>query len=298
MSDWKHLAPGNWVPVLGKRIEQREMLERVCVRPPYFTLDDLSWEGEVFRATASAEAPALGEHGPMTAAELGRHAAIAGLCRAALEQTDGSRRYYLARRASCHYRASPAPYGSVVTFAAALQSLDKRHAQLRVEAAACGQLLATFELSYAVLTEATFGRLFQHRSAETPDVTATPYDRLLACPYTAGEGWREQRFVVPAAACAGHFEGYPALPVAVLMGQLSYLAGRECAEAGQRYRVLEGQIEASDLCWAGEEIALRAKRVAQKGLEQVHLCTARVGEREVGRMTLRLERDAALSALN
>lgn len=298
MSDWKHLALGNRVPTLGKRIEQREMLERVCVRPPYFILDDLIWEGEVFRAAASAEAPAFGERGPMTAAELGRHAAIAGLCRAALEQADGGRRYYLARRASCHYQPSPAPYGSTVTFAAALKSLDKRHAQLRVEAVTCGQRLATFDLSYAVLTEATFGRLFQQRSAATPDVTATPYDKLLARPYTGGESWREQRFSVPAAACAGHFEDYPALPVAVLMGQLAYLAGRELAEAGLRYRVLEGQIEASDLCWAGEEIALRAERLAQKGHERIYLCTARVGEREVGRMTLRLERDAALPDVN
>jgi hypothetical protein len=113
-----------------------------------------------------------------------------------------------------------------------------------------------------------------------------------------GATWAEQTFTVPEAACAGHFDGYPALPVAVLMGQLSYLAGQLVLPAEQTYRVLEGQIEAEDLCWAGETIVLRAELLKAEDRVQTFLCTGKVGEREVGRMVLKIEGGQAYAGLN
>jgi hypothetical protein len=234
----------------------------------------------------------------MTAAELGRHAAIAGLCRVALAQPDGARRYYLARRAACRYFPSAAPYGSAVTFDASVVALDKRLAQARIKATAGDMRLAEFTVSYAVLNEATFSRLFSFRQRPTSPGTTSPYGDLLHRDFVRGATWAEQTFTVPEAACAGHFDGYPALPVAVLMGQLSYLAGQLVLPAEQTYRVLEGQIEAEDLCWAGETIVLRAELLKAEDRVQTFLCTGKVGEREVGRMVLKIEGGQAYAGLN
>lgn len=273
------------------RVHESDLLSRICVRPPYFALEDLTLDGLELHATARAESPAALEVGPMPAAELGRHAAIVGLSLAALSQADEARRYYLARRAECRYVPNAAPYGSPVRFVARLLGLDKRTARAVVAATAAGARLASFEIDYTVLTESAFERLFRIRAMTTP-AGPSPYGSLLATEWHATEGGGEQVVAeVPASACVGHFDGYPALPVAVVMGQLSYLAGRV---HGEPYRVLRGEVEASDLVWAGERAVFSAARAGVGGHPDVpgahrYRCQAAAGDRVVGAMTLWLE---------
>ena len=278
----------------GRRRSAPELLARIGVRPPYFALYDLTVEGLELHATAEAESPAYLELGPMPAAELGRHAAIAGLCHAAAGQSDERRRYFLAKRAECRYLPNPAPYGTPVRFTSRIVDLDKRACRAAVTAEAAGAPLAAFELDYTILTESAFQRLFRSRARPTPDVPS-PYGTLLV------EGWegaadRAEQVVdeVPASACVGHFDGYPALPVAVLMGQLSYLAGRLHGGSRRPYRVVRGEVAASDLAWAGERATFRAWRDGEGGAPLVdgtprYRCEALAGDRRVGGMTLWLE---------
>lgn len=261
------------------------------MRPPYFALTDVSLEGLDLHATAAAESPAGLEVGPMPAAELGRHAAIVGLSLAALSQEDGARRYYLARRAECRYVYNPAPYGAPVRFTGRLLALDKRSSRAAVTATAGGAPLASFEVDYTVLTEPAFERLFRTHARPTP-AAPSPYGSLLSTSWQGTTDCGEQVVeAVPADACVGHFDGYPALPVAVLMGQLSYLAGRL---HGAPYRVVRGEVEASDLVWAGERAVFTALRGGVGGHEDAeaahrYLCRASAGDRQVGVMTLWLE---------
>lgn len=278
----------------GRRTAAPELLARIGVRPPYFALYDLALEGLEFRATADAESPAYLERGPMPAAELGRHAAIAGLCHAALQQSDDRRRYFLARRAECRYLPNPAPYGTPVRFASRIVELDKRACRAAVTAEAAGAPLAAFEVDYTILTESAFQRLFRSRSRPTPDVPS-PYGALLVEAWDGAAGRAEQVVcAVPVPACVGHFDGYPALPVAVLMGQLSYLAGRLYGDSPRPYRVVRGEVAASDLAWAGERATFRAWRDGQGGAPGVDgaprfECEALAGDRRVGGMTLWLD---------
>jgi hypothetical protein len=282
----------------GRHAPAPELLARIGVRPPYFALYDLALEGLEFRATAEAESPAYLEHGPMPAAELGRHAAIAGLCHAAARQSDDRRRYFLANRAECRYLPSPAPYGTPVRFASRIVELTKRTCRAAVTAEAAGAPLAAFEVDYTILTESAFQRLFRSRARPTPDAPS-PYGALLV---EAGDGAadgsadRAEQVVgeVPASACVGHFDGYPALPVAVLMGQLSYLAGRLYGDPPRPYRVVRGEVAASDLAWAGETATFRAWRDGEGGAPGVDgtprfTCEALAGDRRVGGMTLWLQ---------
>lgn len=265
-----------------------DVTRRVCVRPPYLALRDLTIAGERLRAVAVAEAPAHTEVGPMPAAEVGRHAAIAGLLNAAALQSDDRRRYYLAREALCVYQPNDAPYGAPVTFDSSLLELDKRGCRTRVRALAGGEPLATIELTYAILTDGAFERLFKRYGRPTPPAPS-PYGALLVEAFERGEDWAEQ--VVPAldpSQCVGHFDGFPALPVAQLMGQLAYLAGRLVGDGETPFRVLRGEIAADDLAWAGERATFRVRRSVDAAASDrfVFDCEALADERSVGRMRL------------
>lgn len=268
------------------RLDAEAMLARICVRPPYFTLVEPRLEGAVFRASVTAEAPAGRERGPMTGAEIGRHAAIAGSCAVALQQRDARRRYYLAREADCVYEPNPAPYGAPVALQASVLAADKREATARIALAAEGRPLATLTVRYTVLLEPTFERLFQTRRLPfAPAVPAlSPYARLLTERFERdGARATAQVDAVPAAACVGHFDGYPALPVAVLMGQLSHLAG---ALAPAPFRVRRGRVRAQDLAWAGEPVAFEATRLADEAEGWRFACAASAAGRPVGGMDL------------
>ena len=268
-----------------------DLLRRIGVKPPYFALSDIDVAGLELRATASAESPGFLELGPMPAAELGRHAAIVGLSIAANQQSDDRRRYYLARRAECRYLVNDSPYGTPVRFNGRLLNLDKRSARAAVEATANGAPLASFEVDYTVLTDSAFERLFRIRGKPTPSASS-PYGSLLT---TAWQGTTEVAEQVveslPVGACLGHFADYPALPVAVLMGQLSYLAGRL---HDTPFRVVRGEVEASDLVWAGERAVFRVARDGQGDTPETYgtqryRCEAWAGDRSVAAMTLWLE---------
>ena len=194
----------------------------------------------------------------MSSTELSRHAAIAGLCCAALAQSDDRRRFYLAQRAAYTRFPSDASYGSWVTFAAQLKSLDKRSARASISAKVGETPLALLEVDYTILTEYAFERLFRNRrrpttaqteiNAQITGVSVTENDRALL-----------EVAAVPEAACAGHFENYPALPVALLVGRLSELVA-SLVPSG-RLRSMQVSVNATDLCWAGERVRFEAQRV-------------------------------------
>jgi len=267
------------------------LLQRVGVRPPYFALTNVQVAGFEVQATAVAESPGFLELGPMPAAELGRHAAIVGLATAAAQQGDDRRRYYLARRAECRYLPNDAPYGAPVRLHGRILELDKRSARAAVDATAGGAPLASFEVDYTVLTDSAFERLFRTRGKPTPSAPS-PYGSLLTNSWHGTTEMAEQVVEsLPVGACVGHFDGYPALPVAVLMGQLSYLAGRLHEVP---YRVVRGEVEASDLVWAGERAIFRVARDGNGDTEatlgsQRYRCEAWAGDRPVAAMTLWLE---------
>jgi hypothetical protein len=262
------------------------VLQRVCVRPPYFALTDLARDGLVLTATARAEAPPFLEVGPITAADLGRHAAIQGLSHVAASQRDDARRYYLAQRAECVYEDNARPYGTPVRLRSEVIEHTKRACRVRVEASAGGEALAAFELGYTILPEGAFERLFRSRARETP-TAPSPYGSVLREAFERGETWAEQVIdPLPVSACVGHFDGYPALPVAVLMGQLSYLAGRIVADEPAPFRVVRGSIDATDLAWAGERARFRVERSGDDDGAVRFACTVHAGDRQVGAMTL------------
>jgi len=287
------------VTLVPRPVDLSELLDRICVRPPYFALRELRVEDEEFCAVAAAEQPPGLEAGPMQAAEISRHAAIAGLCAAALAQGDPQRRYYLAQQAtylgtpssdrSSSEGSSPLPYGTPLELRARLLELNKRQAQARIRVRAAGQEVAALEVLYTVLPDNAFARLF--RSRHRPGFGRQPQPQLAPLPpgQLSREGGRliQQVGRVPESACAGHFEGYPAMPVALLMGQLARLAGQ--ALEGP-FRVAQARVQARDFCWADESARFMVEPATLAASQVVFHCEAQANDRTVGQMQLFLDR--------
>lgn len=267
------------------RLEVGDLLHRICVRPPYFALTDLQSDGQTFSATAVAESPVTNEVGPMQASEISRHAAICGLCAVALTFSDGDRRYYLAQDAVYRGFANAAPYGTAAAFRASVVEQNRRQATAEIKVTAGGNPLAQLRVTYTILSEPSFRRLF--RSKYSPDFVGLQRDRMPDPP--AGEFSRSGNTsvltleAVPEEACAGHFEHYPAMPVAVLMGQLGLVAGRR---HGGPYRVQSATMTASDFCWAGESARFEVTPLAGAGM---YACRAVATDAVVSEMTLELQ---------
>lgn len=240
-------------------VPEMALLRRICVGRPYFALESLAFRENRFYASAVADLPMGREVGPMGSAEISRHGAITGLCGAALAQSDDDRRFYLAQRAEYYGLPNPAPYGAPVQFAAQLESLSKRGARSSISVTAEGEPLAQLEVAYTILTEYAFKRLFRHRFRGT-----VPHKKMKPQPpgrRSVFAGWAQHEVAeVPEAACAGHFDDYPALPVAVLMGQLGDTAASLLGSG--TFRGVRASVSANDLCWAGEQVRFEAVPVA------------------------------------
>ncbi len=264
---------------------REDLLGRICVRPPYFALEGASFASGQFSASATDDGPASLETGPMTAANLSRHGAIAGLCGAALAQGDDQRRYYLAREAWFEGFESPKPRGTPVTFRANVTALEKREARAVITAEAAGDPIMRLEVAYTVLSEVVFARLFAARRVNQSFLAETlPEGRV----HREGEALVRDLEGVPLGACAGHFEGYPALPVAVLMGQLADLAGRALG-GDAPYRVARGHVTAHDFCWALEPVRFSVEARERSRRRTVFDCQALVGGQTRAGMRLTLE---------
>ncbi|ADI15731.1 hypothetical protein [Truepera radiovictrix] len=278
----------------GTPVSETALLTRICVSRPYFALDKLRAHEGRFYATAAADLPLGREVGPMSSAEISRHAAIAGLCGAALAQGDDDRRFYLAQRAEFYALPSAAPYGTPVSFCAQLEDLNKRSARSSITASVGDEPLARLEVSYTILTEYAFRRLFRHRARAT-----APRARMCAAlpgRLSVTDTASYEVPAVPEAACAGHFASYPALPVALLVGQLGDTASHLLATGA--FRGVRASVVASDLCWAGEAARFEVRRAPEAFADERALlatgiagfdCRVLAGEREVCTAKMLLE---------
>jgi hypothetical protein len=234
------------------------------------------------------------EAGPIAAAEAGRHLALAGALAAASLFPDAGRRFYLARtgRLDRGAGAELAVTGEpLVAHAEAVLEgprLARIDARLETES---GIVTHTLELEHQILAVGVFERIFASQRRVTPQAVATPYRRELPLDFGDVDATGAlARMSIGAADCAGHFDGFPAVPVAVLMHALSRVAGRAFRSPGGgcpgRYWVGRADIGADRLAFAGEELSLHARRLADDGGRARFDCAAWRGPERVGSMAL------------
>lgn len=237
---------------------QSEILARICVRPPYFALENVHLVDDILVANAKAELPPGPALGPMRPGDLSRHGAIAGLCALALRQRDDQRRYYLATRADFTGYLSGAPYGAVLRFQAEVTEFGKRNARAFITAYHEQERVATLDVEYTILNTMVFERLYAFRRQPTPAAVRLEPEIIRDVEWRGNTGVYRIG-ALPVSLCTGHFENYPAAPVALLMDGLAQIAERFVS--GPSY-IASGQIEATSLCWAGEEVSLSMTKLS------------------------------------
>jgi hypothetical protein len=270
------------VPEAVSMLSREAVLARICVRPPYYALKNERSFRDVFTAEATAELSQGLALGPMRPGDISRHSAIAGSCAIALRQRDAQRRFYLANRATYQGFFLEAPYGSTVQFSAVVKELEKRQAKAEIHAYVGASLLAILEVDYSILTPVLFERLNAHRRRTTERLgTLKPVGEYPV-------RWQGQTGIrviphLPMSACGGHFDDYPAAPVALLMDQLAQIAERSL---GHSSYIARGEVTSANLCWAGDTATFSMTKLHHSNGETHFSGGISGNETEVGTMKL------------
>ena len=226
---------------------------------PYFALEDLSFDGTELRAQAPTETDPGAELGPVSAAELSRHAVVAGLSAIALARPDTTRCYYLVSGIDATLFPSNLPFGNRVRYAALATEQGPVGGAAQIEARVGSTLIGRLRVSYAVVTETLFTRLFaRHCTATFGDVGSHKgYAPLDAVGYEKHAA--HARLPISTSACRGHFEQHPALPVSTLLGQLVRLTS---TLGNGSFRVASLRVRSQAVAWAGDELSLRVAKTS------------------------------------
>ncbi|WP_146147549.1 hypothetical protein [Prauserella shujinwangii] len=242
------------------------------------------------------ELPATDELGPITIAEAARHTAILGSCAAASVAPDDRRRYYLATHCDITWLATtpPADDDGFIGYATG-GFRDPRKAYARTTlTTTTGRPVARVDVDYAAFTEEAFSKVFAH--LHRPDLTPDPQANN---PYTTGLPLHRLKrdgdtmcAEVRAAPgdCTGHFDNYPALPVAVLgesMTRLtSHLLDNENRTQSLRWLPRGLTFDARRLVPAGETVRLRARSLGPSPVEHGFHVSAGSADDTVAEMTM------------
>lgn len=242
----------------GESIETR-LLRRVGGGAPYFALEDLSFDGTELRAQSATETDPGAELGPVSTAELTRHAVVAGVSVVALARPDTARCYYLVSGIDATLLRTSLPFGMRVRYSALATEQGPVGGAAQIEARVDSTLIGRLRVSYAVIAETLFTRLFaRHRTATFGDVGShkgyAPLDALSYEKHAA-----HARLPISSSACRGHFEQHPALPVSTLLGQLVRLTSTLW---DGRFRVSSVRMRSQAVAWAGDELSLRVAKTS------------------------------------
>lgn len=238
---------------------EKELRDKICVRSPYFQLTDLQPFGEAgVRAYVLFESPRGIESDALASAEVGRHLAILGSCALAHNNPKPGRHYYLATEALLLRHPTPSlDVSEPVMVSARPDGPDHAVVELATQR---GELSSTLRCKYQVLPERVFARLFKNHRLE-----GATSDRATRSPYATAVKLEPLRSDTASAAsllgavtpamCLGHFDEFPAMPVAILMDGLHRLACRHAAaEVHPHLRLVSAEVRAERLAFAGESV--------------------------------------------
>lgn len=268
------------------------MYARICVRKPYFALRHLceTRPGEVTCAVPMELEP--GRQAPITLGEAARHSAILGLCAVASTALDDQRRYYLAHTGTITRLTSRTIRDSSLSGKATGRFDSERSASATsVITTSEGEPLFRLELAYSVLTTRVFHKVFGYAHADSGATDANPYVHPLRL---AGLTCDSQQATATVSAavdeCAGHFPGFPTLPLAVLINGALDLGAHlitKLEPGAERIPVHLDLLQVKRLVPAGQQVQLRA--VPEKSASGEHAVALQAihGDSEVATMTAR-----------
>jgi acyl transferase domain-containing protein/NADPH:quinone reductase-like Zn-dependent oxidoreductase/NADP-dependent 3-hydroxy acid dehydrogenase YdfG/acyl carrier protein len=259
-------------PVTDPAALRARLLERICVQPPYFALEDMRVVGEWVHATAVPAAAPQCEIGAVGVAEAARHLAILGSCAVREADPAGGRIYYPVRSARLLETSSTAiePLARVRMRARCVEHDRKRSEATAITEllAADGSVITRFEIGYHVIPEAQFEELFAERKQPTFETGGDdPYVEVGSIPApTCVDGQLTVELgAIDPRRCLGHFVGYPAYPVSIMARDAVQLVAEAVrqrdASTDVRVHVVGGDAGTHRFVFAGEVATLTARGV-------------------------------------
>ena len=275
-----------------------DFTHKIAVKAPYFALTSFSSPQENTLTTQVTNQQPMGEEiGGMTGSEIGRHLAILGSCAATTFGNFPGKHYFLATKAHLKRKklVLDFPSGSSFEGKATLTSFDKRNAFVETILCKNSVELYSLDVQYRVLQERLFQKLFRSLHRSHKNSTKNPY--LQDFPIHPLEQTKQKLKAVmpplPLESCAGHFEGYPCLPVAILARSLSRVAGQLLKEIredqGTNYSMVEAQVQAEGLAPVDSPVELEATFLEKSGKYYIFDCQARSSQKLVGSIRCTLE---------
>lgn len=247
--------------------------ELICTSRPYYALKNLhQLTDTILQCEIAVENNGHKEHALISTAEAGRHLAILGSCVLAANNPVEARHFYLATAASLQRSADvayidPAQYNCPARLIcrAELLHLDKKSGSVATSIyTPDGLTIYELEVEYKVMTSELFGKLFKAVYQPNTDWAPNPY----AAPFPLKDVlYTDREFsaslgVIRKEQCVGHFDYYPALPVAVLSSALMDLAGTHlrhiCGDENLKYAAQHATLKADRLAFAGEEVFVKS----------------------------------------
>jgi len=281
----------------NRSLTDEEIFSRIDVLPPYYALRDVALDehGEL-TASVGIEQPLGAEIGPISGAEAGRHLAIAGSVAAAFQHPNEGRFHFLATDAEMRRAKKVPDTATALTLRASGRMVDKRTAHAIVTAETEeGRPVCSMSCYYAIVAYDLMRQFFAEHCAPTPESSGNPYVELLepANVDIAGGHIELDLGEISASACAGHFDGLPAMPVAYLMSNVTAATGRllrrQTGDDQLRFSIAEGSVRADGLAFAGETVRLRGEHQGTRyGNEWVYLEAFATDDKRVGAVHLKI----------
>ena len=263
--------------------------ENIMVKAPYNILFDIYEDvnGSVF-AKVKNEFSLPGECGPINASEAGRHLAILGSI--ALSNKTDSQNYYLAVEAKMKRETLSVSHEEILDLEAKVIFQDKRTGEVSGKIFDNNSnVLFSIIVKYQILSVPLFSKFFKSYLNTTKIESAfSPYisrKKLTEITITKNEISATYGAVL-VSDCEGHFEDYPALPVAIicnLFGELGLnLFFHHFSKKFTQAIVTLASINAKRLVFSGEHLTFQGAKVYSKSdREMVISSKALVGDEVV-----------------
>jgi 3-hydroxymyristoyl/3-hydroxydecanoyl-(acyl carrier protein) dehydratase len=244
-----------------------ELQSLIAVRPPYFALKQIHKANQTVFAEFNTDFQSTEENSNMSLAEVGRHMAILGSLAVANSNPVKNKHYYLASYGEFE-RVSKKPYNEQ-EYKGYMTTVEFN----RKKALATGQLMTMdgeviyeVKVGYSILSSGLFERMFKDQRQETPiPANYNPYHNPITF---------DNKFITPNFCyatiknvgidmCLGHFDNFPALPVARIGGALVALAGYNhnmyLSLGNARYCIRKAIIKAESFVFAGESLSIESE---------------------------------------
>lgn len=257
----------------------------ICVTKPYFALTNFQQLNDgILQAEVTVENLSSSESTLISGAEAGRHLAILGSCVLALENPLDSKHYYLANKAVLKrakkvkentHTANPQPIVLILQAKVVSLQLDQKFGSVEAKILTQnGDLIFTLNVSYQVLKADLFQKLFKRGYTEIPlTIQENPYTQISNfndVQYQANILTADIGRICPTK-CIGHFDNYPALPIAILCGSLAKLGAMHLKLMLNNdkivYALREVTMSASRLAFAGEMVYIESNFICEKNGE-------------------------------